>query len=197
MDWATTDALMERALVNWRSVKDRAPDGTPEMTLSLNICGSAMAEAEEAYGLYVRGKRKPSSIPRPEEVFFNPSCKRKPSSIHHARGRPEPSKDEEAIDAEDEEKVTGGSDAIDAEDEKKVIPTRPSPPGHPPPAHLLAAQWPGRMSGEGTIIAKTSSPTIKKATKQSQVIGAKARELPLARRLVNAALEEELAKTCS
>ena len=120
MDWATTDALMERALVNWRSVKDRAPDGTPEMTLSLNICGSAMAEAEEAYGLYVRGKRKPSSIPRPEEVFFNPSCKRKPSSIHHARGRPEPSKDEEAIDAEDEEKVTGGSDAIDAEDEKKV-----------------------------------------------------------------------------
>ena len=148
MDWATTDALMERALVNWRSVKDRAPDGTPELTLSLNICGSAMAEAEEAYGLYVRAKRKPSSIPRPQEVFFNPSCKRKPSSIHHARGRPEPSKDEEAIDAEDEEKVTGGSDAIDAEDEKKVI---------------------------------TCS----------------ARELPLARRLVNAALEEELSKTCS
>ena len=44
------------------------------------------------------------------------------------------------------------------------------------------------MSGEGTIIAKTSSPTIKKATKQSQVIGAKAREL-------HEALEEELAKT--
>ena len=145
MDWATTDALMERALVNWRSIKDREPGSdTSDLTLSLNICESAMTEAEEAYKLYVRGIaprpiHKPSSIhkpiPRPEEVFFNPSCKRKPSSIH------------------------------------KPIPT--------------------------TIITETLLPTIKKATKQSQVIGAKARELPLARRLVNAALEEELAKTCS
>ena len=139
MDWATTEALMERALVNWRSIKDREPGSdTSDLTLSLNICESAMTEAEEAYKLYVRGKRKPSSIhkpiPRPEQVPTGPSTS--PYLRLH-----------------------------------KPIPT--------------------------TSITKTLLPTIKKATKQSQVIGAKARELPLARRLVNAALEEELAKTCS
>ena len=137
MDWATTDALMERALVNWRSIKDREPDGKPELTLSLNICKSAMTEAEEAYKLYVRGKRKPSSIhkpiPRPEEVFFNPSCKRKPSSIH------------KPISTTHEDLVADNQESHKAESS----------------------------------------------------LGAKARELPLARRLVNAALEEELAKTCS
>ena len=83
VDWATTDALMERALVNWRSIKDREPGSdTSDLTLSLNICESAMTEAEEAYKLYVRGIaprpiHKPSSIhkpiPRPEQVPTGPS----------------------------------------------------------------------------------------------------------------------------
>ena len=124
VDWATTDALMERALVNWRSIKDREPGSdTSDLALSLNICESAMTEAEEAYKLYVRG-----IAPRPIH---------KPSSIHKPIPRPE------------------------------QVPTGPSTS----PYLRLHKPIPT------TSITKTLLPTIKKATKQSQVIGAKAREL--------------------
>ena len=123
MDWATTEALMERALVNWRSIKDREPGSdTSDLTLSLDICESAMMEAEEAFKQYVRQSIIHKPIPRPEQVPTGPSTS--PYLRLH-----------------------------------KPIPT--------------------------TKITKTLLPTIKKATKQSQVtwatpvatfIGAKARE---------------------
>ena len=163
MDWATTEALMERALVNWRSIKDREPGSdTSDLTLSLDICESAMMEAEEAFKQYVRGKRKPSSIhkpiPRPEQVPTGPS-----TSPYVRLHKPIPTTS-----------IT-----------KTLLPTIPK-----------------RMREEAfkkcvreskiTSIKKTVmpvKPTSKnKATKQSQVIGAKAREL-------HEALEEELAKT--
>ena len=70
MDWATTEASMERALLNWRSIKDRElGSDTSDLTLSLDICESAMMEAEEAFKQYVRQSTIHKPIPRPEQAF--------------------------------------------------------------------------------------------------------------------------------
>ena len=179
MDWATTEALMERALVNWRSIKDREPGSdTSDLTLSLDICESAMMEAEEAFKQYVRGKRKPSSIhkpiPRPEQVPTGPS-----TSPYVRLHKPIPTTSitktllptipkrmrEEAFDNCVRESKTTSI-------KKTVMPLKPQ----------SSVKSLARTKQSQVIGAK------KKATKQSQVIGAKAREL-------HEALEEELAKT--
>ena len=50
---------MERALRNWRSIKDR--ETGPELSRSLDICESAMMEAEEAFEQYVWQSQKDAS----------------------------------------------------------------------------------------------------------------------------------------
>ena len=150
MDWATTEALMERALVNWRSIKDREPGSdTSDLTLSLDICESAIMEAEEAFKQYVRQSTIHKPLPRPEQAFKNitsitktllptiPKRMREAAFKHCVR----------------ESKTTSIK--------KTAMPLKPQ----------------SRVKSLARTKQSQVIGTKKKATKQSQVIGTKAREL--------------------
>ena len=152
MDWATTEALMERALVNWRSIKDREPGSdTSDLTPRLDSCESAMMVAEEAFKQYDRQSTFHKPIPMPEQAF------KKITSITKTllptipkRMREEAFKYQNCVR---ESKTTSIK--------KTAMPLKPQ----------------SRVKSLARTKQSQVIGTKKKATKQSQVIGTKAREL--------------------